>query len=143
MRTCRRRESAQATHKHIPDLDCTACGLTALLAAQLRLQPRSPRQRFKGNRPEVWCGVCAGVKAVSAAVALLEASVSHDAMHSTALRLVLSPGILPQIAQLPPHEVPLLAYPQQAAENVTHKSMPWKVLLHLRSAAISWGYHIH
>ena len=49
------------------------------------------------------------MKAVSAAVALLEASVSHDSMHSTALRLVLSPSILPQIAQPPADEVTLSA----------------------------------
>ena len=49
-----------------------------------------------------------GVKAVSAAVALLEASAGHDAMHSMALRLVLSPAILPQIAQPPAEEVPEL-----------------------------------
>ena len=58
------------------------------------------------------------MKAVSAAVALLEASVSHDAMHSTALRLVLSPSILPQIAQPPPDEVVLSPYPPQAIEDI-------------------------
>ena len=78
-----------------------------MLAAQLRPQPQGLQQSFKRNAPEVWCGGCAGVKAVSAAVALLEASVSHDAMHSTALRLVLSPGIPHQIAQPPPDEVTL------------------------------------
>lgn len=39
--------------------------------------------------------------AVSAAIALLDASAGHDAMHSMALRLVLSPSILPHIAQPP------------------------------------------
>ena len=47
----------------------------------------------------------AGVNAVSAALALLVSSVGHDAMHSVALRLVLSPSILPQIAQPRPNEV--------------------------------------
>ena len=49
--------------------------------------------------------VCAGVNAVSAALALLISSVGHDSMHSIALRLVLSPSILPQIAQPRPDEV--------------------------------------
>ena len=39
------------------------------------------------------------MSAVSAAIALLDASVGHDPMHSMALRLVLSPSILPHIAQ--------------------------------------------
>ena len=49
--------------------------------------------------------VHAGVNAVSAALALLVSSVGHDTMHSVALRLVLSPSILPQIAQPRPDEV--------------------------------------
>ena len=45
--------------------------------------------------------VRAGVNSVSASLALLDSSVGHDAMHSIAMRLVLSPSILPQLAQ--PH----------------------------------------
>lgn len=57
--------------------------------------------------------VHAGVNAVSAALALLVSSAGHDAMHSVALRLVLSPSILPQIAQPRPDEV--IICPQQHA----------------------------
>ena len=56
-------------------------------------------------------------------MALLEASVSHDSMHSTALRLVLSPSILPQIAQPPLDEVIFSAYPCPGSPNLqgTHR----------------------
>ena len=79
---------------------------------------------------EVWCGGCAGVKAVSAAVALLEASVSHDAMHSSALRLVLSPSILPQIAQPLPDGVILSSYPQQATVDASDNSSDVEEICH-------------
>ena len=61
--------------------------------------------------------VRAGVNAVSAALALLVSSAGHDAMHSVALRLVLAPSILPQIAQPCPDEVILCPHQHAIRSN--------------------------
>ena len=65
--------------------------------------------------------MCAGINAVSAALALLVSSVGHDAMHSVALRLVLSPSILPQIAQPGPDEV--ITCPHQHVIRLAHSEV--------------------
>ena len=62
--------------------------------------------------------VRAGINAVSAALALLVSSVGHDAMHSVALRLVLSPSILPEVAQ--PRLDEVITCPQQYVIRLAH-----------------------